>query len=584
MKLHVVDMAFHTVGGLGLFLFGMGLLSDGLKKAAGDRLRRLLEKVTRRPILAYLVGAGVTCLIQSSSATTVMVVGLVNAGLLTLRQAICVVLGANVGTTFTAWLVSGMSIFKITTYALPAVAVGFLLNVLGKRQQTKHLGQVVLGFGLLFLGISFMKDAFEPLKSHEGVRNALIAIGHQPILAVLAGALFTMLIQSSSASVAMIQIMAFSGVFGTDWHVALSVAIPFILGDDIGTTITAQIAALRTNVSGRRAAMAHTMFNVIGVAVVLPFLYLGLFAEMVEAVTPMALTRYTVMVHIAVAHSVFKITNSLVFLQIVGLLERIVVKMVPARAQDLEMQPVVLERHLLATPPVALEQARREIVRMAGTAKDALDDAIVAITADDRKRLAEVARKEDTVDDFQTEITRYLVELSQRTLSPEHASGLPVLLHTVNDIERISDHAVNIAEIAGRKMDQRESFSPAAAAEVERMRMEIDEMFGDVLSAIDGSDTVAAERALTHEKTVNQMQINLRRSHVQRLGEGTCSPVAGLIFVDYVDNMEKIGDHLTNIAQGILGGFRWDGKEAAEVPPGPPSTEAADEPKTSYDR
>ncbi len=579
MKLHVVDMAIHTVGGLGLFLFGMGLLSDGLKKAAGDRLRRVLEKVTRHPIRAYLVGAGVTCLIQSSSATTVMVVGLVNAGLLTLRQAICVVLGANVGTTLTAWLVSGMSIFKITTYALPAVAIGFLLNVLGKKHQTKHLGQIILGFGILFLGISFMKDAFAPLKSHEGARQILIAVGGRPILAVLVGALFTMLIQSSSASVAMIQIMAFSGAFGTDWHVALGVAIPFILGDDIGTTITAQIAALRTNVFGRRTAMAHTMFNVIGVAFVLPFVYLGLFTEMVKAVSPVALTGNTIMVHIAIAHSIFKITNSLVFLPLAGLLETLVMKVVPGKPGDLEMQPVVLERHLLATPPMAMEQARREIVRMAGTARDALDDAIVAICADDRKRLAQVARKEDTVDDFQTEITQYLVELSQRTLSPEHAGGLPVLLHTVNDIERISDHAVNIAEIAGRKMDQGESFSPAAAAEVERMRTEIDDMFGDVLSAIDGSDMVAAERALTHEKTVNQMQINLRRRHVQRLGEGTCSPIAGMIFVDYVDNMEKIGDHLTNIAQATLGGLQWDGKEAAGVPPGPPpSTEAADEP------
>ena len=578
MELNVQEMVFFTIGGLGLFFFGMELLSDALKRAAGDRLKRLLEKVTRRPILALLVGAGVTCLIQSSSATTVMVVGLVNAGLLTLRQAICVVLGANVGTTFTAWLVSGMSIFKITTYALPAVAIGFLLRFLGKRQQTKHLGQFLLGFGILFIGISFMKDAFEPLKSHEGVRNALIAVGGQPILAVLAGALFTMLIQSSSASVAMIQIMAFSGAFGTDWNGVLLVAIPFVLGDNIGTTITAEIAAVPTNIWAKRTARAHTMFNVLGVAIVLPLVYLGVYPALVKAVSPVALTRNTVMVHIAISHSAFNVLNSMVFLPLAGLLEALVMKMVPGKPGDLEMQPVVLERHLLATPPVALEQARREIVRMAGTAKDALDDAIVAITADDRKRLAEVARKEDTVDDFQTEITRYLVELSQRTLSPEHASGLPVLLHTVNDIERISDHAVNIAEIAGRKMDQRESFSPAAAAEVERMRMEIDEMFGDVLSAIHGSDTVAAERALTHEKTVNQMQINLRRSHVQRLGEGTCSPVAGLIFVDYVDNMEKIGDHLTNIAQGILGGFRWDGKEAAEVPPGPPSTEAADEP------
>jgi phosphate:Na+ symporter len=559
MELSVKDIVFGMVGGLGLFLFGMGMLSDGLKKAAGDRLRRLLAKVTRRPILAYLVGAGVTCLIQSSSATTVMTVGLVNAGLLTLKQAICVVLGANVGTTFTAWLVSGMSIFKITTYALPAVGIGFLFNVLGRRQQTKNWGQVLLGFGILFLGISFMKETFDPLRSHEGARNVLIAVGRMPILAVLAGAVFTMLIQSSSASVAMIQIMAFSGVFGTDWQLAFRVAIPFVLGDDIGTTITAQIAALRTNVLGRRTAMAHTMFNVLGVGLVLPFVYLGLFADMIEAITPVALTRNTVMLHIAIAHSTFKVATSLVFLQAAGLLERIVVKMVRGRPQDIQMQPVTLERHLLATPPVAMEQAGKEIVRMAQTAKDALEDAVAAICQDDRKRLSQVARKEEGVDNFQTEITRYLIELSQRTLSPETANELPVLLHTVNDLERVSDHAVNIAEIAARKIDQRESFSPAAEQEVAQVRQQVSQMFEDVLAAIATSDTEAAQRALGHEEAINQMQVDFRRRHLQRLGEGTCSPIAGLIFVDFVDNMEKIGDHLTNIAQGVLGGLQWRG-------------------------
>jgi phosphate:Na+ symporter len=367
----------------------------------------------------------------------------------------------------------------------------------------------------------------------------------------------------------MIQIMAFSGVFGTDWQLAFRVAIPFVLGDDIGTTITAQIAALRTNVLGRRTAMAHTMFNVLGVGLVLPFVYLGLFADMIEAITPVALTRNTVMLHIAIAHSTFKVATSLVFLQAAGLLERIVVKMVRGRPQDIQMQPVTLERHLLATPPVAMEQAGKEIVRMAQTAKDALEDAVAAICQDDRKRLSQVARKEEGVDNFQTEITRYLIELSQRTLSPETANELPVLLHTVNDLERVSDHAVNIAEIAARKIDQRESFSPAAEQEVAQVRQQVSQMFEDVLAAIATSDTEAAQRALGHEEAINQMQVDFRRRHLQRLGEGTCSPIAGLIFVDFVDNMEKIGDHLTNIAQGVLGGLQWDGKSVAKTPPMP---------------
>ncbi len=561
------DMIFGTIGGLALFLFGMGMLSEGLKKAAGNRLKMLLEKMTRHRMIAYLVGAGVTCLIQSSSATTVIVVGLVNAGLLTLKQAICVVLGANVGTTMTGWLVSGTSVFKITNYALPAVGIGFLISILGKRQQTKSWGQVLLGFGILFLGISFMKDGFASLKGHEGVRDVLIAIGHQPLLAILAGAIFTMLIQSSSASVMMIQVLAFSGAFGTDWHMALRVAIPFMLGDNIGTTITAQLAALRSNVNARRTAMAHTVFNVIGVVVALPLVYLNLFSSAVEAVTPMALTQKTIMLHIAVANTLFKGVGSLMFLPLVKQLEQIVGKIVRAKPSDLLMQPVTLDRNLLDTPPVAMDQARRELVRMAKVARSALDDAVAAIRNDDRTALNRVAVKEDTVDEFQTEITRYLVELSQRTLSPEAASELPVLLHTVNDVERIGDHAVNITEIAGRKLDQRLTFSQVAAEEMARMSNEVNQMFDDILAAIGNNDLEAANRSLKHEEAINLMQMEFRRSHVQRLGEGTCSAMVGLLFVDFVDNLEKIGDHLTNIAQGVLGGLQWDKKFAQKSTP-----------------
>ena len=567
------DMLFGTVGGLGLFLFGMGLLSDGLKRVAGGRLRRLLGMVTKWPALALLVGAAVTCLIQSSSGTTVMTVGLVSAGLLTLRQAISVVLGANIGTTFTAWLVglaAGLKVLKITAYALPAVAVGLAMQVLSKRQQAKHLGQIIIGFGILFLGIYFMKEAFAPVQDSARLKAVLVTIGDQPILAVLAGTGITMLLQSSSASIAMIQVLALTGAFGTgDWEHTLRIAIPFILGDNIGTTITAQVAALRANVAGRRAAMAHTLFNVAGVAIVLPLVYAGWFDRLVRMVTPIALNGQTIAVHIAVAHSTFNVAWAAIMLPLVGVLEKIVVRLTPVRAGEVEMRPVALERHLLLTPPLAMDQASGEIVRMAGAAREALNDALAAVRDDDRRGIARVLETEDAVDDFQTEITRYLVELSQRDLSPEMAGKLPVLLHTVNDLERVADHAVNISEIATRKIDQRESFSPQAAGEIAAMRDELAKMFDDVLAAIADEDTAAAQRALTHESQLNRMQMDFRRSHVERLGRRDCSPIAGLIFVDLVDNMEKIGDHLTNIAQGVIGGLQWNGKHQADPPAAP---------------
>jgi phosphate:Na+ symporter len=558
----IKDMIFGTVGGLGLFLFGMELLSEGLKKVAGQRIRKLLSSLTRHRVVAMLVGALTTCLIQSSSATTVMTVGFVNASLLTLRQALCVVLGANVGTTFTAWLVSGFAAFKITTYSLPAIGVGFVLRVLGRTQKIRNTGQVLLGFGILFTGIDFMKSGFSPLQDIQQVQQALIWLGHNPILAVLAGTIITMLLQSSSATIAMIQILAFEGAFGSDWPVVLRVVIPFILGDNIGTTITAEIASIRTSLAARQTARGHTLFNVIGVLYMLPLVWLGWFGNIVEWLTPFALSRGTIMVHIAVAHSTFNVFNALVFLPLIGWLEAIVTKITPARAGDAIAKPVVLEEHLLKTPVIAIDQTKREIVRMAKVAKEAVNQAVEGLDEDDRKKLELTQKTEDAVDNFQYEITSYLTALSRKELSDELSVKLPVFLHTVNDLERVGDHAVNIAEVAERKIEQKLSFSDSAQTEATQLKNEVNQMFDRISLALENNDIQAANSALVNEANLNKMQMDFRRSHVQRMSEGVCSAEAGLIFIDLVDNMEKIGDHLTNIAQAVIGGLQWNGAEA----------------------
>lgn len=512
--------------------------------------------------MALLIGAGVTCLIQSSSATSVIVVGLINAGLLTLKQAISVILGANIGTTITGWLVAavaGLKHFKISTYAMPFIGVGFVLHALGKRPRTKTLGQILLGFGVLLLGLHLMQDAFGDLADTQQspIVGVLQTIGDQPIIAVLAGAFFTMIVQSSSASIAMVIVLAVNGGFGSDPHEALRIAIPFVLGDNIGTTITAQLAALRTNITGKRAAMAHTLFNVIGVLALLPLVYLGLYNRLVELVSPMELTQNTVGLHIAIAHSMFNVAAAICVLPAVGVLEKAVLHILPTRARHLEQMPVTLERHLLDTPALALDQAKKEIVRMSRTAKEAMDLAIAAVTQDDQDALNNVARKEEAVDQFQGEITRYLAELFQRTLEPETANELPVLLHSVNDIERVSDHATNITEIAQRKIDRRQKFTDGAEREIARMKMEISHMFDNVILAVEMSDVEAAEKALRHEEAINDMQISFRGSHIERLRTGVCDPMTGLAFIELINNMEKIGDHLANIAQGVIGGLQW---------------------------
>ncbi|MBN2592174.1 MAG: Na/Pi cotransporter family protein [Sedimentisphaerales bacterium] len=555
----IKDMIFGTVGGLGLFLFGMGFMSDGLKKVAGQKLKELLESLTKNRIIAVFVGMMTTALIQSSSATTVMTVGFVNAGLLTLKQALSVVVGANVGTTITAGLVSILAVFKITNYALPVVGVGFLINIIGKTQKTRSIGQVMLGFGILFLGIHFMKEAFDPLKDHQSVQEALIWLGRNPLLAVLAGTVITMLLQSSSASIAMIQMLAFQGAFGTDWHLVLQVAIPYILGDNIGTTITAQLAALRSSRNARRTAMGHTIFNVIGVTYMLPLVWVGWYGYAVEWLTPGQLGQNTIMRDIFFAHFMFNAFNTIVFLPFIQGLAAVVVKIIPVTDAERAQKPVALEKHLLDTPVIALEQTKREIVRMAQIAKKAVMRSISGIIDDNVKELGSVRAIEEFTDMLQLEITSYLSALSRRNLSDEVSIELPVLLHTVNDLERIGDHAVNIVEIGERKIGQKLFWSDPAMSEADVLRNEIDLMCDNIITALEDNDLKQAKSALVHENNLNRMQIEFRHSHVDRMTEGICSPQAGLIFIDLVDNVEKIGDHLTNIAQAIIGGLQWEG-------------------------
>jgi len=537
------ELIFGLIGGLGLFLFGMKTMSEGLKKVASDRLRNILRFFTRTPLIAVLVGAAVTALIQSSSGTTVMVVGFVNAGLLTLRQAIGVVMGANIGTTFTAWLVS-IAAFKITVLALPAIGIGFALNILGRSKKNKHWGQFLLGFGLLFLGLSIMKETFSPIKENQAVKDVFVRFSQYPILGVLAGTVVTMLLQSSSATIAIVQVLALEGL------ISFYAAIPLILGDNIGTTITAEIASIRTSAASRQTARAHTMFNVIGVCYMLPLVYFGLYAKAIEAVLPGRITPNNIMVYIAVSHSAFNIFNTLMFLPLIRILEKIAVKL--TGKAELAIAPSHLEKHLLANPSVAIDQAIKEMVWMARLGKEALNDAMTGFLNDDVKVLAQVAQKEEIIDNFQEAISKYLVEISEQNLEQEEASRLPALLHSVNDLERIGDHAENLMELAERKIEEKLPFSEQAIAELKKMFGETDQMLNQVITAMETDNKEEARLALKHEDILNRLQIQFRENHIQRLQNGECWVLSGIVFLDFINNLEKTGDHLKNISLAIL--------------------------------
>jgi phosphate:Na+ symporter len=548
----VEDLTFELIGGLGFFLFGMKFMSEGLRRVASDRLKNILAHLTKNRLIALLVGAGATALIQSSSAMTVMLVGFVNAGLLTFKQAIPVVLGANIGTTFTAWLISFFAVFKITHYALPAVGIGFFMMIAARRPTLRQWGEVLFGFGVLFVGIGFMKDAFEPLESSEHILHIMVTFSQHPILGVLVGTAITVLLQSSSATIALVQILAFRGL------IDFPSAIPIILGDNIGTTITAQIARIGGSTGSKRVAWAHTLFNVIGTLYMLIFIYTGWYEKVIEWMFPGGVTEKNIMAHIALAHSVFNITNSIVFFPLIPALQKLVERLIKPAKDAVDSAPQYLEKHLLDNPAIALDQSKKEIVRMLGLSGSALKHAYELYRTGDLKLSRKVVRRELAVDNLQAEITRYLIDISMEELEKENAEMIPVLIHSVNDIERIADNAVNIMEFGQRRSNKDLSFTEEAIGELDGMYEIVSEMLGDVRRGLETGDLDSAREAMIKEEELNSLQRSLRKSHTRRLNEGSCDMLSGIVFIDCVDCFEKIGDHLSNIAEGLLGGLRWE--------------------------
>ncbi len=546
------DLIFQLIGGLGFFLYGMKFMSEGLRKVASDRLKNILNHLTKNRVLALLVGTGVTAVIQSSSAMTVMVIGFVNAGLLTFRQAIPVVLGANIGTTFTAWLVSFFAMFKITHYALPAVGIGFLIMIVVRKASTRHWGEVLFGFGVLFVGIGFMKDAFAPLENSQRVLDIMVNFSRYPILGVLVGTVITMLLQSSSATIAIVQVLAFNGL------IDFPSAVPIVLGDNIGTTITAQIARIGGTTGAIRVAWSHTLMKVFGTTYVMVFVYLGLYIRLIEWMIPGDLNSGNILFHIALAHSVFNVFNACFFLPLIPTVQRLVEKMIKPKGDVVEVGTQYLEKHLLETPVIALEQSKKEIVRMLVLAGDSLEKSYEIFKTGRIELSRKVARLEYAVDNLQAEITRYLIDISMEELEQEDAEQIPVFIHSVNDIERVADNAVNISELGQRRSNKGLVFSTMAIEELDTMYKIVNEMLDDVRAGLETGDLGVAREALIKEEELNKMQRSLRKSHTKRVNNGSCQMLSGIVFIDCVDCFEKIGDHLSNIAEGLLSGLRWE--------------------------
>ncbi len=549
---------FGLVGGLGMFLFGMKLMSEGLQKIAGDRMRHILTSLTSNRVIAALVGVGLTALIHSSSATTVMVVGFVNAGLLSLMQSIGVILGVNIGTTITAQIIA----FNITRYALPIIGIGAVLRLFSKNRKHNYSGEVILGLGLLFFGLIILREAFDPLRYSEDFRQLFLLVGDYKLFGVFVGAALTVLTQGSAATLAITLALASSGLITLDAGVAL------ILGENIGTTVTANISAIGAGVAAKRAAFSHFLFNLTGVAYIL--LLFPLFTKFILAITPgeadfvvqtqEQMEIYSAAIgekpyiarHIANAHTVFNVINALLFLPFIGVLAKVssyVVRGSEKTRIDEGEQVKFIDDRVLNTPPVAIGQARRETKRMAHIALEMLKETNAFMEKGDMRKTHEVERREAVVDLLQKEILNFLTKLSQRSISADTSTAITTLMHIVNDVERVGDYCMNLCRLNARKLNGHIRFSHTGVNEVASIADAAGEFLDFVVTALDQDECDIFDRALEYENVIDDLEETLRLNHIHRLNTGECAVQPGLIFIDMLQSYEKIGDHTFKMAR-----------------------------------
>lgn len=543
------------IGGLCLFLFGMDLMGQALERRAGGRLRTLLDKMTGRVMTGFLTGMAITAVIQSSSATTVMVVGFVNSGLMTLRQAINVIMGANVGTTVTAWLLSlaGISsgnvwidLLKPTSFTPVLALVGIVLYMSCKSGKRKDTGVILLGFATLMFGMDTMSAAVAGLKDVPAFAQLFVAFKN-PVLGVLAGAVLTGIIQSSSASVGILQALAVTG------QVSYAAAIPIIMGQNIGTCVTALLSSVGTNKNAKRAAVVHLMFNVIGVVVLLTA-----FCIVKAVFAPAILQASATMYGIAVAHSCFNVICTAILLPCGGLLEKLAVRLVPDGPREMAEQPVELDERLLATPPLALQQCRAVAEEMAACAAEALNRGLDAFSAYTPELAEGIRRDEKRCDRYEDALGTYLVRLSTQQMGAAESEEATELLKTIGDFERISDHAVNVLESAEELRTKGLTFSKTAQRELDVLSKAVRDILALALRAFREKDMDAAGQVEPLEQVIDDLKEQMRTRHILRLQQGQCSIETGFVWCDLLTDLERTSDHCSNIAGCVIDAAQHD--------------------------
>ncbi len=549
MNSETVQMIITMLGGLALFIYGMNLMSDGLQKSAGERMKNILALLTRNPVLGVLAGALCTAVLQSSSATTVMVIGFVSAGLMSLRQAISIILGANIGTTITAQLIA----FSIGDYAWAFVAVGFVMYFfLKKKEFLSYLGQTIFAFGVLFVGINIMGDAMKPLAGSPVFIDLMTQVHDIPVLGVLLGTLMTVVVQSSSATIAVLQNLASTaGPDGVTSIIGLTGALPILFGDNIGTTITAVLASIGGSLAAKRTAAAHVVFNITGTFIFIWFI--PYYAKFIQFISPDGAEIDVISRQIANAHSCFNIFNTILFIPIIGILVKVVTKIVPGKELErMPSDPIFLDHNVLDRPFAAIHLATKEIIRLAEMTFTMIRDAQKAFVGGDREAADKVKQTEENVNVLQEHIVNYLAGMfTADTITEEQSAKVSGLLHIAADIEHIGDHCKNISEFADEKIKNSYDFSEEAYGEICGCFDLAKKMAAKSIEAMEECSHEIAGDVRIMEKEMNRTESELRLHHMKRISDGKCSPEFTVIYTDVVHNIEKIGDYCNNIAEAV---------------------------------
>ena len=539
MSINWQEIIFHFLGGLGLFLYSIKTMGDGLQQAAGDRLRYYIDKYTSNPFLGVLVGIVVTALIQSSTGVTVITVGLVSASLLTLRQAIGIIMGANIGTTVTSFIIG----FKLGEYALPLIFLGTMFLFFTKNRTVNNIGRILFGVGGIFYALNLISAGMSPLKDLPQFKEYMVTLGQNPILGVVAGAVITVLIQASSATIGILQGLYAGGFLD------LKGSLPVLFGDNIGTTLTVIIAAAGANVSAKRVAASHVTFNVLGT--ILCLILLGPFTSMIEYFQ--ALLHLSPEMTIAFSHGAFNVSNTIVQFPFIGALAYFVTKLIPGEDEVVKYEPLYLDEQLIQqAPSIALGNAKKELLHLGNYAVKAFDLSYDYIINSNEKVAEKGHKTEEAINTIDEKLTRYLITLSSEALSQKESEVLTNILDSSRDLERIGDHAealLNLNDYLQRKNVQ---FSEAALEELAEIYLKTSEFVKDALESVENNDLEKAQALIKRHEDINNMERVLRKTHIKRLNNGECSTQAGVNFIDIISHYTRVSDHAMNLAEKVL--------------------------------